>query len=89
VTKEKKFYNIDTSGMYYKYMVIVNDDSGIIIKWSSKLIDATRGVIYDRHMFIVQAPGRWGSKLLFLGLSEAMTERKLEAIHFMAAIEET
>ncbi len=36
-------------------MTIVNDDSGVIIKWSFKLIDAARGVIYDHHMFIVQA----------------------------------
>ncbi len=36
-------------------MMIVNDDSSVIIKWSFKLIDTARGVIYDRHMFIVQA----------------------------------
>jgi len=36
-------------------MTIVNDDSSVVIKWSSKLIDIARGVIYDRHMFIVQA----------------------------------
>ncbi len=38
-------------------MMIVNDDSSVVIKWSFKLIDATRGVIYDHHMFIVQATG--------------------------------
>jgi hypothetical protein len=43
------------SGLYYKHMTIVDDDSSIVIKWSSKLIDAATGVIYDRHMFIVQA----------------------------------
>ncbi len=42
-------------GLYYKHMTIVNEDSIVIIKWSSKLIDAARGVIYDRHIFIVQA----------------------------------
>ncbi len=36
-------------------MTIVNDDASIIIKWSFKLIDAARGIIYDRYMFIVQA----------------------------------
>jgi hypothetical protein len=46
-----------TSGLYHKHMTIVNDDSSIIIKWSSKLIDTATGVIYDRHMFIVQATG--------------------------------
>jgi hypothetical protein len=38
-------------------MTIVNDNSGVIIKWSFKLIDAAIAVIYDRHMFIVQATG--------------------------------
>ncbi len=45
----------ETSGLYYKHMTIVNDNSSIIIKWGSKLIDTARGVIYNRHMFIVQA----------------------------------
>jgi hypothetical protein len=48
-------YTKTTSGLYYKHMTIVIDDSSIVIKWSFKLIDTARGVIYDRHMFIVQA----------------------------------
>jgi hypothetical protein len=36
-------------------MMIVNDESSVVIKWSFKFIDTARGVIYDRHMFIVQA----------------------------------
>jgi hypothetical protein len=36
-------------------MTIVNDYSSVIIKCSFKLIDATRGIIYDCNMFIVQA----------------------------------
>jgi len=43
--------------LYYKHMTIVDDNSSVIIKWSSKLIDSARGVIYDRHMFKVQATG--------------------------------
>ncbi len=39
----------------FNYMTIVNDDSSIISKWSSKLIDDARVIIYDRNMFIVQA----------------------------------
>jgi hypothetical protein len=35
-------------------MTIINDDSRVVTKWNFKLINATRGVIYDRHMFIVQ-----------------------------------
>ncbi len=51
---------------YYKHMTIVNDDSSVIIKWSFKLIDAARGIIYDHHMFIVRPTGvfvrlRWKS----------------------------
>ncbi len=42
---------------HYKHVTIINDDSSGIIKWSFKLIDAARGVIYDRHMFIMQATG--------------------------------
>ncbi len=44
-------------GLYYKHMMIVNDDSSIISKWSCKLIDNARVVIYDSHMFIIQATG--------------------------------
>ncbi len=42
-------------GLYYKQMTIVNDDSSMVSKWSSKLIDDARAFINDRHMFIVQA----------------------------------
>ncbi len=38
-------------------MTIVNDDSSVISKWSFKLIDDPRVVIYDRHKFKVQATG--------------------------------
>jgi hypothetical protein len=54
VTK-KKVYNIDICGLFYKHMPIVKDDSSIVSKWSSKLIDNARVIIYDHHMFIVQA----------------------------------
>ncbi len=36
-------------------MTIINDDSNIVNKWSFKLIDDARVIIYNRHMFIVQA----------------------------------
>jgi hypothetical protein len=42
-------------GLYYEHMTIINDDSSVVIKWSSKLIDAAWGIIYDRHMLIIQA----------------------------------
>ncbi len=47
--------------MYYKHVTIINDNSSIISKWSSEFIDDARGVIYNRHMFIVQATGLTGS----------------------------
>ncbi len=40
--------------------MIVNDNSSIISKWSIKLIDDPRVVIYDRHRFVIQATElRW------------------------------
>jgi hypothetical protein len=45
------------SGLYYKPIMIVNDDSSIINKLETSLIDDARVIIYDCHMFIVQATG--------------------------------
>jgi hypothetical protein len=44
-------------GLYYKLIMIVNDDSMVVNKLEASLTDDTRGVIYNRHMFIVQATG--------------------------------
>ncbi len=43
--------------LYYKSITIINDNSSIINKLETSLIDDTRVIIYDRHMFIVQAAG--------------------------------
>jgi hypothetical protein len=43
------------SGLYYKLVTIVNDDSRVVNKLEASLIDDARVVIYDRHMLIVQA----------------------------------
>jgi hypothetical protein len=48
---------LQNSGLYYKPMTIVNDDSRVITKLEASLTDNARVVIYDRHMFIVQPPG--------------------------------
>jgi hypothetical protein len=45
----------NTSGLYYKPMMIVNDESSIINKLETSLTDDTRVIIYDHHMFMVQA----------------------------------
>ncbi len=44
----------DFSGLYYKHVTIINDDSSIS-KLSFKLIDDARVVIYDCNKFILQA----------------------------------
>ncbi len=51
-TKEKLFTII--SGLYYKPMVTVNDNSRIVNKLEASLTDDPRVVIYNHHMFIVQ-----------------------------------
>ncbi len=38
-------------------MTIVNDDSRVINKLEASLTDDARVIIYDRHMFTVQAFG--------------------------------
>jgi hypothetical protein len=45
-------YNVLTSGLYYKPMMIVNDDSRVVNKLEASLTDNARVVIYNRHMFI-------------------------------------
>jgi hypothetical protein len=43
-----------TSGLYYKHTTIINYASSIVNKLEALLTDDAR-VIYDRHVFIVQA----------------------------------
>ncbi len=38
-------------------MTIVNDNSRVVNKLEASLSDNARVIIYDRHMFIVQATG--------------------------------
>ncbi len=45
----------EVSGLYYKPMMIVNDDSRVINKLETSLTDDARVLIYNCHMFIVQA----------------------------------
>ncbi len=54
ISAKNRLQIIDFSGMYYKPITIVNDDSGIINKLETSLIDDARVIICDRHMFIVQ-----------------------------------
>ncbi len=43
-----------SSGLYYKLIMIVNDNSSMIHKLETSLTDDTRVIIYDRYIFIVQ-----------------------------------
>ncbi len=48
------------SGLYYKHITIVNDDSSIVSKSLHtvvSLIDDARVIINDRNVFIIQATG--------------------------------
>jgi hypothetical protein len=46
-----------TCGLYYEHITIVNDDSNVVNKFEASLTDDAKVIIYDRHMFIVQATG--------------------------------
>jgi hypothetical protein len=48
-------FKTQPSGLYYKPITIVNDDSRVINKLEASLTDDARVVIYNHHMFIVQA----------------------------------
>jgi hypothetical protein len=43
------------SGLYYKPMTIVNDNSRVVNMLEALLTDDARVVIYECHMFIIQA----------------------------------
>ncbi len=49
-------------------MMIVNDDSRVVNKLEASLTDDARVIIYDHHMFIVQATG-----LMFAVKSQGLT----------------
>ncbi len=50
-------HKYQTSGLYYKPMTIVNDDSRVINQLENSLTDDYRVVIYNHHKFTVQAIG--------------------------------
>ncbi len=55
ITAVSHFEVQGTCDLYDKSMMIVNDDSIVINKLEASLTDDARVIIYDRHMFIVQA----------------------------------
>ncbi len=54
-----------TSGLYYKSLTIVNDNSRVVNKLEASLTDDTRVIIYDHQMFLVEATGERNSKKKF------------------------
>ncbi len=55
-------------GLYYKLTTIVNDDSRVVNKLEASLIGDARVVVYDHHMFIVQATAQDKSNLFLIFL---------------------
>ncbi len=53
-------------GLYYKDVTIVNYNSSIVNKFGASLIDDIRVIIYDHHMFIVQAGNTKGGTITVL-----------------------
>jgi hypothetical protein len=45
------------SGLYCKHTMIINYASSVVNKLKAMLADDARVVIYDHHVFIVQATG--------------------------------
>ncbi len=56
-TLRKLVGEIDSSGLYFKHVTIINYTSRGVNKLRASLNDDARVIIYDRHMFIVQATG--------------------------------
>ncbi len=61
-----KHSSLFACGLYYKPITIVNYDARVINKLEASLTDDARVIIYDHHMFIVQATGEslTGKKVL-------------------------
>ncbi len=68
--EEKKFFNIDTCGLYYKLMTIVNDESRVVNKLEASLTDYARIIIYNCHMFIAQATGGQSFKTTYFFVTD-------------------
>jgi hypothetical protein len=45
----------ENCGLYYKPIMIINDSSKVVNKLETSLTEDARVIIYDCHMFIVQA----------------------------------
>ncbi len=60
----RSFHVKKASGLFYKPMMIVNDDSRVVNKLEASLTDDARVVISDHHMFIVETTGCGKRKII-------------------------
>jgi hypothetical protein len=60
---------LGSCGLYYKHTMIANCASSSINKLEALLTDDARVIIYDRHVFVVQATD-FACKLIILGLKK-------------------
>jgi hypothetical protein len=58
----------NSGGLYYKHMTIVNYASSVVNKLEALLTDDARVIIYDYHVFIVQATGAYPRRKHLKGL---------------------
>ncbi len=80
-----KYHNV-ISGLYYKPMMIVNDNARVVNKLEASLTDNARVVIYDRHMFIVQAAAhiRYQSrKTIVLSCHRCLIDTGVEKMNYL------
>jgi hypothetical protein len=52
---QRRSFSGQFCGLYHKHITIVNDESSISNKVKTSLTDNAGVIIYDHHMFIVQA----------------------------------
>ncbi len=65
------------SGLYYKHTAIVNYTSNVVNKLEALLTDDDRVVIYDCHVFMVQATVVKITKITFYSESSGCKNSKL------------
>ncbi len=73
-----RFTSTLVCGLYYKPITIINDDSSVVSELEASLIDDALVIIYDHHMFIVQANdvSAFMANLLSRGSAVKMTPLK-------------
>jgi len=63
--RQNRHHGKQLCGLYYKPMMIINDDSRVVNKLKASLTDDARVIIYDCQMFIVQDTDPSHGKLVY------------------------